>query len=375
MTTALLLGLRWAVAGVLVVFGCRRALLLVASMLPPRRITPNATRSIAVLVAARNETRHLPRLLKALEQLDYPTSKLHVVLVSDGSVDDTSTLMREWTDVPFTVTVVTLPQSLGKGGALAAGLDRAPASDLVVVFDADCEPQPDVLQWLAGAFDDPSIGAATGYPRPANANAGRVARYAALERWCHHLVVLAGLDRLTLNPPVTGVAFAVRWAALQAAGGFPVGRLSEDLELSMALTAHGWRTRWIGSAVVREDVVETAHAFRQQRTRWSRGMLQSASRTQSLQELLTAAGYLDRAAVIAAVLLVPFGVVEAWWPALYLLLPLLTVLQAMRRAAARPAWRFLVALAGMVVTDVAVSLRSAAAQLLGTATRWEDRQS
>ena len=270
MTTALLLGLRWVVAGILVVFGCRRALVLVASMLPARRVTPSVTRSIAVLVAARNESRHLPALLTALEQLDYPTSKLHVVLVSDGSVDDTATLMRAWTDVPFTVTVVTLPQSIGKGGALAAGLARAPASDLVVVFDADCEPAPDVLQWLAGAFDDPSIGAATGYPRPANADAGRVARYAAVERWCHHLVVLAGLDRLRLNPPVIGVAFAVRWAALESAGGFPVGRLAEDLELSMALTARGWRTRWIGSAIVRENVVETPHAFRQQRTRCAR---------------------------------------------------------------------------------------------------------
>jgi cellulose synthase/poly-beta-1,6-N-acetylglucosamine synthase-like glycosyltransferase len=298
-----------------------------------------------------------------------------VVLVSDGSVDDTAVLMHAWTDAPFGMTVVSLPQSLGKGAALAAGLARAPASDLVVVFDADCEPEPDVLQWLAGAFDDPSIGAATGYPRPANANRGRVARYAALERWCHHLVVLAGLDRLRLNPPVIGVAFAVRWAALQSAGGFPVGRLAEDLELSMALTARGWRTRWIGSAIVRENVVETPHAFRQQRTRWSRGMLQSAPRTRSLQELLTAAGYLDRTALIMAVLLVPFGVVEVWWPALYLLLPFLTVLQAMRKAAARPAWKFLVALAGMVATDVAISVRSAAAQLAGTATRWEDRQS
>lgn len=375
MTTALVLGLRWAIAGILLVFGVRRAVLLVASMLPPRRVTPRATHSIAVLVAARNESRHLPALLSALGQLDYPASHLHVVLVSDGSDDDTVVLMQAWRDVPFAVDIVTLPQSIGKGGALAAGLARARVSDLVVVFDADCEPQPDVLRWLAGAFDDPSVGAATGYPRPANANAGAVARYAALERWSHHLVVLAGMDRLRLNPPVIGVAFAVRWAALESAGGFPVGRLAEDLELSMALTAKGWRTRWLGSAIVREDVVETRHAFRQQRTRWSRGMLQSASRTRSFQEILTAAGYLDRTALIVAVLLVPFGVVEAWWPALYLALPLLTVLQAMRRAAARPAWRFLVALAGMVVADVVVSVRSAAAQLAGTPARWDDRQS
>lgn len=374
MTTVLLLALRWAIIGTLVVYGCRRVLVLVASMLPPRRITRSVTRSIAVLVAARNESRHMPALLTALARLDYPASQLHVVLVSDGSADDTAALMHAWTDAPFGATVLSLPQSRGKGGALAAGLARAPASDLVVVFDADCEPEPDVLQWLAGAFDDPSTGAATGYPRPANANCGRVARYAALERWCHHLVVLAGLDRLRLNPPVIGVAFAVRWTALQSAGGFPEGRLAEDLELSMALTARGWRTRWIGSAIVRENVVETPQAFRQQRTRWSRGMLQSAPRTRSLGELLTAGGYVDRTALIVAAVLVPFDVVEAWWLVSYLLLPLLTVMWAMRQAAAQPAWTFIVALVTMAITDVAVSLRAAAAQLVGSAARWEERQ-
>ena len=366
--------LKWAVLGVLLVFTCRRALLLVASILPPRRVTPSSTRSVAILVAARSESAELPTLLNALAQLDYPASLLHIVLVSDGSADDTVARMRGWTDAPFGVTVIDLPQSVGKGGALAAGLAKAPASELIVVLDADCEPQPDVLRWLAGAFDDPRTGAATAYPRPANANDGPVARYAALERWVHHLVALAGKDRLRLNPPIIGVAFAVRRAALEAAGGFPVGRLSEDLELSMALTASGWRTRWIGAAVVRENVVATQAAFRRQRTRWSRGMLQSASRAGSLDDMLTAAGYLDRAFFLAAVVLVPFGLVEPWWPALYLALPMLTVLQAMQRADARPALAFLTAAAGMFAIDLAVSVRSAVEQVAGTTARWGERQ-
>jgi len=372
-TATLLLVLKWTVLGVLLVFTCRRAFLLVASMLPPRRVTPSSTRSIAVLVAARNESAQLPTLLTALAHLDYASALLHVVLISDGSADDTVARMRGWTGAPFGVTVIDLPQSVGKGGALAAGLAEAPASELIVVFDADCQPQPDVLCWLAGAFDDPRTGAATAYPRPANANEGPVARYAALERWVHHLVALAGKDRLRLNPPIIGVAFAVRRAALEAVGGFPVGRLSEDLELSMALTASGWQTRWIGAAVVRENVVATQAAFRRQRTRWSRGMLQSASHAGSLDDLLTAAGYLDRAFFLAAVVLVPFDVVDSWWLALYLTLPMLTVLQAMRRANARPAWTFLAAAAGMFFIDLAVSIRSAVEQLAGTTAGWGER--
>jgi len=103
-------------------------------------------------------------------------------------------------------------------------------------------------------------------------------------------------------------------------------------------------------------------------------MLQSAARARSIDELLTSAGYLDRTALIVAVALVPFGVVEAWWPALYLVVPMLTVLQAMRRADVRPASAFLTAAAGMFISDLAVSVRSAVEQVAGTTARWEERQ-
>lgn len=370
--TAVLI-LRWAVLGVLAAFLCRRALFLGASLLPARPSARSTTRAITLLVAARNEALRLPTLLAALARLEYPASLLDLILISDGSDDGTAEQMRGWQDAIRSVRVVELPNALGKGGALAAGLATAPPSDLVVVLDADSEPRADILKLLAGAFDDPRVGAASAYPEPGNAYANRVARYAALERWVHHLVLLAGKDRLAMDPPIVGVTFAVRREALDAAGGFPTGRLSEDLELSMALTAAGWRTRWIGAAVVRENVVETHAAFRQQRTRWSRGMLQSAPRIRSVEDLFTAAGYLDRLALAVAVVLVPFGVVQPWWPALYLTLPAVTVLVALRRARARPIVAFLTAAVGMLATDVLVSLRSAGEAWLGKPATWGRR--
>lgn len=371
--SALLFVLRWSVTGLLVLFMVRRYVLIIASAFPARLVARDRTRSIVLLVAGRNEAQNLPVLFSALEQLDYPSQLVHIVLVSDGSDDDTARLMHAWTTSPFATEVLVLPQSLGKGGALAAGLVRAGVTDLVAVLDADCVPEPDVLQLFSGAFSDARVGAVTGYPRPANANTNVVARYAALERWAHHLVVLAGKDRLGLDPSIVGVAFAVRRTALDSAGGFPVGRLAEDTELSMAVVAAGWRLRWLGAAIVREDVPEDFPTFHAQRNRWGRGMLQSAHRARSLEDLFVVTGYLDRVAWVLAILLVPFGLVSAWLPAVYVVAPALSVMVALRRAGARPATSFLWAAGVMVAADLAVSVRSAMGHLSGSRVTWGSR--
>ena len=87
---------QWGIAALLAVFLVRRYVLLVASLLPRRPSVQNATRSIAILVAGRNEGAHVGTLLSAIDRLDYPRELVHVVLVSDDSTDDTAAKMRAW---------------------------------------------------------------------------------------------------------------------------------------------------------------------------------------------------------------------------------------------------------------------------------------
>ncbi len=365
--------LKWGVSGMLTIYMLRRYVLLIASLLPPRRTLRASTRSLVIIVAGRNERWGLPALLSGIERMSYPPELVQVVLVSDGSTDGTAEMMLQWGTSPFATEVVVLPHSVGKGGALAAGLARARSSEIVVVFDADCEPRADVLEVLCGGFEDSRVGAVTGYPQPGNANATTVSRYAALERWTHHLVVLAGEDRLALDPSIIGAVFAIRRDALLSAGGFPVGRLSEDTVLSMAVVAAGWKLRWLGAAIVRENVVDHLAPFYAQRTRWGRGMLQSASGARSLEHFFVVAGYLDRVILVIALALVPLGILSAWWPIAYFVAPALCAATALRRAGARPVGSFVWAACVMLAADLLVSVRSTVGQLFGTPTRWGER--
>ena len=362
--------LAWIVTGVLGAFTLRRYLYGLASWLPRRPHAPSRTRSIVVLVAARNEERGLPRLLAALDQLDYPAEKLNFVLVSDGSTDQTADIIRQWAGRQPRAQALILPESLGKGAALRAGMTLAPAADLVAVVDADTVPRPDALAHLAGAFDDPKVGAACGYPDPGLDHRSVVARYAALERWAMHLVTMAGKDRLGAHPSTIGAFCAFRAGALAHIGGFASGSLVEDIEVSMALTRRGWKLRWIGEAVAREDVPTDLDGFRLQRLRWSRGLMASAGQARNLEDLMVAAGYLDRLVFAAGVVLALIGRGPIWAPIAYAAAPVATVLTAVWRARAPRKIAYLAAIPPMVLADLAVTVESAVPALSRTRRGW-----
>lgn len=357
----------------LFVFSVRRYVFLLASFLPRRPLPPVANRSIAVLIAACNEAALLPRLLTALEQLDYPAHLLHFVLISDGSTDATPRILEAWTHRRANSVTLHLTASAGKAGALRAALALAPDVELIAVFDADTVPAPNALQSLAAAFADPRTGAAGGYPRPGNAAASLTARYAAIERWILHLVTLAGKERLNWNPAAIGAVCMLRRQALSEIGGFPAGVTAEDIQISLLLNRAGWRTRSVLGAVAREDVPERLAAFHAQRLRWSRGLMESRRAAKGLEGLLTASGYLDRLVLLAAAVPVYYGFVPASLLAFYLAAPFVTILVALFRAKPPSKWRFLLAVPIMASADIAVTVWSLLAHATCSPVRWAVR--
>jgi cellulose synthase/poly-beta-1,6-N-acetylglucosamine synthase-like glycosyltransferase len=306
--------------------------------------------------------------------VDYPRDLLSFVLVNDGSSDRTAELMQRWCANFSNACVVDLPACVGKTAALQAALGASAPSELVIVLDADAAPARDCIAALVGSFDDARVGLASGYPQPGNSSDSFVARYTAIERWVYQLVIQSGKDRLGANPPANGGVCAIRRSALDDAGGFPVGRVAEDIELSFAITAKGWRTRWIASAVAREDVVTTRLAFWDQRQRWSRGMYAAAYRAGRLEDWLVAAGYSDRLVLLAAIVCVAMGDLAPWWLAAYFSAPLATVLIALHRAKARGKLAYLLAATVLVWLDVAAVVTSAWGQLRRKPLVWKPRR-
>ena len=88
------------------------------------------------MVPAYNEAANLPALLAALEPaLGALSPRWEVIVVDDGSADDTAAAVRPWLQVPG-VRYLALSRNFGKEAALSAGLEHT-RGDVVVMLDAD----------------------------------------------------------------------------------------------------------------------------------------------------------------------------------------------------------------------------------------------
>ena len=95
----------------------------------PGPLQQESTLKLSVVVPAYNEGERLRGVLGVLQQC---ASVDEIIVVSDGSTDNTCEVARSYDGV----TVIQLPHNLGKGGAMVAGAQRA-TSDVIAFLDAD----------------------------------------------------------------------------------------------------------------------------------------------------------------------------------------------------------------------------------------------
>jgi polyisoprenyl-phosphate glycosyltransferase len=114
----------------------------------------DARPGISVVAPAYNEQEVLPefhrRVTRVLEDIGFP---YEIVLVNDGSRDNTLSLMHTLRESDSHVTVVDLSRNFGKEIALTAGLDHA-CGDVVVVLDADLQDPPELIPQMLSAWQE-----------------------------------------------------------------------------------------------------------------------------------------------------------------------------------------------------------------------------
>jgi cellulose synthase/poly-beta-1,6-N-acetylglucosamine synthase-like glycosyltransferase/peptidoglycan/xylan/chitin deacetylase (PgdA/CDA1 family) len=229
---------------------------------------PDSLPGVTIVVPAFNECLGIEACVRSLTGLNYP--EYEVIVVDDGSTDDTSDIVRS-----LDLDRVTLirKENGGKPSALNAGIAAARYETLVLV-DGDTVFRPNTLRELVKPFADPEVGAVSGNTKVAN-------RDGLLGAWQHLEYVMGfNLDRrmfdvLECMPTVPGAIGAFRRAAVERVGGVSDDTLAEDTDLTMALCRDGWRVVYAPNAVAWTEAPATLTQLWRQRYRWCYGTLQS----------------------------------------------------------------------------------------------------
>ncbi len=122
-------------------------------------LKPGELPELSLIVPAYNEESRLPDKIANLRQLDYPSDKLEVVFVSDGSTDGTNEILAALEDL--NIRTVVLPTRQGKPTALNHGVAHA-THDILIFSDAATLFEPEALKKLVRHFADPKVGVVCG---------------------------------------------------------------------------------------------------------------------------------------------------------------------------------------------------------------------
>jgi GT2 family glycosyltransferase len=199
------------------------------------------TPALSIVVPTVDRRESVLRLLRALETQTVPPSDFEVIVVVDGSADDTAEAVDAYR-APFALRHLSLPRS-GLASARNAGA-RAAGAPIVQFLDDDMEPAPGmVAAHLARHRQGDAVGVVGAAPIVVPPAASPVVHYRArgfarkLER------LAARRDQLAFNDVYGGNVSIVREAFLAAGGYDETFRVygHEDYELSLRLTRAGHR--------------------------------------------------------------------------------------------------------------------------------------
>ena len=389
MVNLLITSIAFVALGILFLFTLRRILYLL-TIFVSRVPSPSQVSLVPVLllIPARNESRILSELFVSLDSLDYPQELLQIVLIDDGSTDNTLVLMTRPASTRSNWHVFNLEKNVGKAQALNLALQAHNFGEIVYIFDADHRPQRDCLRVAISAFADPNVAGISGRTIPSNTLASPSAYYSTIESLVHQLITMRGKDILHLGPALLGSNNGYRRSALQRVGGFRAGAFLEDSDLTLTLHRAGYKTRFVSNAISFHQVPFTLSGFIRQHLRWGRGFNDVArthlfdllrdprlSLLMRIELALFSLGYLDRLALLLALALI--GLPTDLRPLLIggitvsLALPFIQIIAAlMYDRVSFAMWSRLPLVIPFFFLDIAVAVSAMAITLLNRPRQW-----
>ena len=196
--------------------------------------------SVSVVVPAYNCAPTIAPLLMALAN-QAGNDDIEVIVVDDGSSDETSTVVASFPGV-----VYLRQDNAGPAAARNAGLRRA-RGDIIFFTDADCVPAPDWIKTARAPLADPAVGVVAG-------SYGILNPESLLARCVHDEILFRHRVLMPRYPKYFGsFNFCARRKVLEAVGGFDTDyrwASGEDNDLSYRIRNAGFKIYFETSALV-----------------------------------------------------------------------------------------------------------------------------
>ena len=199
-------------------------------------VTPSAPGLpfVSLIIAAYNEEKVIGQKLVNSIAIDYPAELFEVIVVSDGSNDNTASIVEQFSNNG--VISMHTPERRGKTAALNRGVP-ASRGEIVVFSDANNDFNPGAIRALIKNFAEPSVGGVCGIKRIRDAKDRESSEGDSLY-WRYESAIKLAESRLGTITNGDGEIFAVRRELYEP---MDTAVINDDAELTLNIVKKGYR--------------------------------------------------------------------------------------------------------------------------------------
>ncbi len=253
-----------------------------AERLRRQAIVPGQYRPrVSVIIPAWNEAVGILGTVRSVLANAYPD--IEVVIVNDGSTDDSDAVVRQFLQEqklaplhPSAKLRYTYKENGGKGTALNEGIRQA-TGEIILTVDADSALHPEAVERLVRYFEDPSVDAAVGNVK--------VAKNPTLIGLLQQLEYLFGFyfkrahSVLDAEYIFGGACAAFRKdATFVRLGLFDEANKTEDIEMSLRARYNGLTSVYMEDVICYTEGASSIQGLVNQRLRWKKGRFDTLAR-------------------------------------------------------------------------------------------------
>ena len=245
---------------------------------PLADITDDRLPEVTLMVCAYNEEDIIAEKMDNTRRLDYPSDRLHLVWVTDGSNDNTNVLLSAYPEVK----VIYSPERRGKAAALKHGIKEID-TEIVMMTDANTMLNPKAVREVARLMQDPKVGCVSGEKKVmARSDSDEAAQGEGL--YWKYESTLKRLDSELYS--AMGAAGELCVIRRQLMTDIPDDTLLDDFIISMEIVKKGYKIAYTSNAYAMEYGSADLHEESKRKRRIAAGGLQSCWRLRSLMNPL-----------------------------------------------------------------------------------------
>ncbi|MBU3669009.1 MAG: glycosyltransferase [Candidatus Taylorbacteria bacterium] len=235
------------------------------------RSDPSTKPSVTIIVPIWNEEKTVVKTVLSLLDLNYPKDKLKIMVVDDGSKDNSWSVVQQFKDHPQVL--LHQKENGGKYTALNYAIEHA-TTEYIGCLDADSFVDSEALNHIMPYFNEEGVVAVTPSMKIKNPDTilGMV-QNAEYNMGIFTRKMLGLLDAQYVTP---GPFSIFRRSIFQEVGLYKHAHNTEDLEMALRIQDRHYKIRNAHKAVVYTVGPRTLYKLYKQRVRWTGGFMQNA---------------------------------------------------------------------------------------------------